>query len=111
MDYDFPDDDDLMGMCIITLDKAAVNDPTPKRPEWYNLSMGKKGSELGEILVSFNLYDTKTIPSTPSLVPEVIDTTVEINVLGLRDLKPALGWLPVNKPYVKFDLNSLQIPD
>ncbi len=41
---------------------------------------------------------------------EVVDTTVEKNVLGLRDLKPPLGWVPVNKPYVKFDLNSLQIP-
>jgi len=43
-------------------------------------------------------------------VPEVTDTTVEINVLGLRDLTPAVGWVPVNKPFVKFDLNSLQVP-
>jgi hypothetical protein len=35
---------------------------------------------------------------------------VEINVLGLRNLKPALGWVPVNKAYVIFDLSSLQLP-
>jgi len=35
---------------------------------------------------------------------------VEINVLGLRNLQPALGWVPVNKAYVIFDLSSLQLP-
>ena len=35
---------------------------------------------------------------------------MEINVLGLRNLKPALGWVPVNKAYVIFDLSSLQLP-
>ena len=55
------------------------------------------------------MFTTTSIPQY-NLVPDVIDTTVEINVLGLRDLKPCLGWVPINKPYVKFDLNSLQIP-
>lgn len=36
--------------------------------------------------------------------------TVEINVLGLRDLKPSLGFVPVNKSYIIFDLSSLQLP-
>ena len=36
--------------------------------------------------------------------------TIEINVLGLRDLKPAVGWMPVNKAYMKIDLNSLELP-
>jgi hypothetical protein len=106
MDHDTTSEDDMLGVCIIPLEEAAVNDPTPKRPQWYSLSMGKPGSELGEILVSFNLFETDMVP-TFDLMPEVIDTTVEINVLGLRDLKPALGWVPVNKPFVKFDLNSL----
>lgn len=52
------------------------------------------------------MYTTKNVPEY-DLMPKTIDTTVEINVLGLRDLKPALGWVPVNKPYVTFDLNSL----
>jgi len=38
------------------------------------------------------------------------EVTVEINVLGLRDLKPSLGWVPVNKAYIIFDLSSLQMP-
>lgn len=105
-DYDKVGDNDLLGMCILTLDEASMNDPLPRKPKWYNLNMGKKGSELGEILVSFNMYTTTSIPHY-NLVPEVIDTTVEINVLGLRDLKPCLGWVPINKAYVKFDLNSL----
>ena len=35
---------------------------------------------------------------------------MEINVLGLRDLKPALGWVPVNKAFINFDLSSLEMP-
>lgn len=31
-------------------------------------------------------------------------------MLGLRGLKPALGWVPVNKAYIIFDLSSLQLP-
>ena len=110
MDHDMGlDDDDLLGICVVNLDVAAMNSPEPVRPEWYQLSMGKPGSELGEILMSFNVFSTSSIPSF-NLMPEVTDTTVEINVLGLRDLTPAVGWVPVNKPFVKFDLNSLQIP-
>lgn len=39
-----------------------------------------------------------------------MDVNIEINILGLRGLKPALGWLPVNKAFIKFDLNSLCMP-
>ena len=110
MDHDNGlDSDDLLGMCVINLDVAAMDSPEPPRPEWYQLSMGKAGSELGEILMSFNVFSTSSAPEF-NLMPEVTDTTVEINVLGLRDLTPAVGWVPVNKPFVKFDLNSLQIP-
>ena len=96
-------------MTVLTLDEASMNDPQPKRPHWCSLNMGKPGSELGEILISFNLYDTTNIPHY-DLMPACEETTVEINVLGLRDLKPPLGWVPVNKAFVKFDLNSLQLP-
>jgi hypothetical protein len=68
--------------------------------------MGKPGSGMGEILVSFNLFTTSALPQF-NLVPETIETCIEINCLGLRDLKPALGWVPVNKAFLKFDMNSL----
>lgn len=39
-----------------------------------------------------------------------MEVKIEINVLGLRGLRPALGWLPVNKAFLRFDLNSLTLP-
>ena len=39
-----------------------------------------------------------------------MDVMVEINSLGLRNLAPALGWVPIHKAFIKFDMNSLQIP-
>jgi hypothetical protein len=106
MDHDTIDADDLMGMVIVPMEDIAINEQELKRPTWYKLNMGKPGSGLGEILVSFNLFTTQAVPSF-QLLPETIDTTVDINILGLRDLKPALGWVPVNKAFLKFDLNSL----
>lgn len=39
-----------------------------------------------------------------------MEVSIEINILGLRGLKPSLGWMPVNKAFIKFDLNSLALP-
>lgn len=46
-DYDEFGDDDLMGMCVLPLDNAVVNDADFAKPVWVDLGMGKKGSELG----------------------------------------------------------------
>ena len=31
-DYDSVGSNDLLGMCVLTLDEASMNDPMPKRP-------------------------------------------------------------------------------
>lgn len=40
--------------------------------------------------------------------PETVPFSVEINALGLRDLKP-LSFIKIKKPYVSFDLNSINV--
>ena len=113
MDYDFIGDDDLMGMCLFEVKDADRDITKPQKPKWTKLYMGKPGSEAGEILVSFNLFTTESFIEDPpefNISPEVIDANVEINCLGLRDLKTALGWIPVNKAFIKFDLQSLSVP-
>lgn len=109
-DYDFSSKDDLMGMCVVNMNdiKKGDTDLAP-RPIWFKLDMGKPGTEEGEILMSFSLKDKVYTPMR-NLIPVSIEVTVEINILGLRDLKPAVGWMPVNKAFMKFDLKSLQLP-
>lgn len=41
--------------------------------------------------------------------PETTQIDVEINILGLRGLQ-STGILPVKKPFIKFNLNSLVPP-
>ena len=106
MDSDDYTSDDLIGVLVVPLSDAARNKDSFKKPTWHKLDFGK--SSTGEILFSMNLYD-REVPEY-SIVPECFDSTVEINCLGLRNLEPAVGFLPVNKPFVKFDMNSLQIP-
>lgn len=114
MDYDTIGSDDMMGMCIINLnDETLVRNKgiiaEAQRPRWLELNMGKPGTEEGEILISFNLMEDYEKPDY-DLRPITKDFMFEINVLGLRDLKPSLGWMPVNKAYCKFDLKSLEMP-
>lgn len=77
-------------------------------PKWYKLHMGDKEPSGGEILLSFNLFEKGQVPELKfNIVPNSYEVEVEISVLGLRDLKPSVGWLPVNKPFLKLDLNSV----
>jgi hypothetical protein len=78
-------------------------------PKWHQLHMGKPGSEEGEILISFGICSVD-FTQDYDITPVTRDTTFEINILGLRDLKPSLGWMPVNKAFLKFDLKSLEMP-
>ena len=43
-----------------------------------------------------------------NLIPETKPYTFEINILGLRDIKP-LSMLPIKKAYIKFNMNSLNV--
>lgn len=112
-DYDKIGSDDLMGICIIDIkDSSTVTigdiNQAP-RPKWHRLDMGKPGTEEGEILISFSICSQEFTP-TYEIAPATKDVTFEINILGLRDLKPSLGWMPVNKAFLKFDLKSLEMP-
>lgn len=110
--YVFDEDDfssdDLIGLCVIPLQESVINHSSASTPVWQPLSLGK--SDCGELLVSFNMYKKEDIRLEYTITPKTIEAVVEINCLGLRDLIPALGWLPINKAFVKFDMNSLQIP-
>lgn len=97
-------DEDLLSSELITvfpmfLNSSSLNSSNPANPSWYKL-------ENGEILCSINLY-TGAVPNEYSLKPEFVDAVLEINCLGLRNLDSAVGWMPVNKAYIQFDLNSL----
>lgn len=102
------DKDELLGYCIYNLTEAVMNSNEPARPCWKDLSFGKLSG--GKILASINMYSDKAKAVEYSLEPKCFEATVEINCIGLRDLTPAVGWLPVNKAFIKFDMNSIQIP-
>ena len=108
-DHDVIGSDDILGVTFINLTEGKIEPETVPRPTWRKISLGRKGTEKGEILVSVSLYK-RQIKEQFNIMPEFEDKNIQINILGLRDLRPALGWLPVNKAFVKFDLNSLTLP-
>ena len=65
---------------------------------------------MGEILLSFYIFDNEHRNEIYNIksIPETTPYSFEINILGLRDLKP-LSILPVKKAYIKFDMNSLNV--
>lgn len=106
-DYDIGTTDDMMGICTVDMSTVPQNPADCPRPSWYKLSLGTDDTEEGEILMSFMIVD-KVIPNF--FMPKLKEVSVEIFALGFRDLKPALGWLPVSKPFIKIDLNAIQFP-
>ena len=108
-DHDTLQSDDLIGVFLLDMKKLAINPEFYPRPTWNFLNLGSPDSNEGEILISFSLFDPH-LPLPQFFLPEAIDVDVEIYALGFRDLKPALGWLPVNKAFLKIDLATITFP-
>ena len=115
-DYDTFSSDDFIGRALAYLDEFDYEeDPeTPGKPRWIPVTPGiEKDQPLGEILVGVNVLDPEVEVDVPKLNlmmrPETTQIDVEINILGLRGLQ-STGILPVKKPFIKFNLNSLVPP-
>ena len=84
------------------------------RPKWHNLFLPQSNKKQGQILLSFYIFNSKIGMKGQDLIksinyrPEIKLYNFEISVLGLRQLKP-LGLIEVKKPFIKFDLNSLNV--
>ena len=87
-------------------------------PKWHNLFLPKSNKQQGQILLSFYIFESskyqesdlklESLSKRIDYIPEVCLYNCEINILGLRQLKP-LGMIEVKKPFIKFDLNSLNV--
>jgi len=102
-----------LGYNYVWLSNAAysINDTALREPKWHNLFLPKSNKQQGQILLSFYIFDKDVArQSIPNIkyIPEVSLYNCEISILGLRQLKP-LGMIEVKKPFIKFDLNSLNV--
>ena len=118
-DYDRFVKDDLLGSSYVWLSDSpySLNDIKKKiKPKWHQLYLPKSNAPQGELLLSFYIFEEKDQnPETIDKMIENIDPdpeteaySFEINILGLRDIKP-LAMLPIKKAYIKFDMNSLNV--
>ena len=111
-DYDQMSKDDLLGYSYVWLTDMnyAVNSTELVKPKWQQLYLPKSNRPQGEILLSFYIFDNehRNMINEIKSEPETIPYSFEINILGLRDLKPA-SLLPVKKSFIKFDMNSMNV--
>ena len=81
------------------------------RPKWLSLTARNRESEgdQGQILVGVQLIALDRIdavlPPIPTLRPRCADYFVEVVAMGLRDLKPYMGF-PIYDPCVEFDVGD-----
>ena len=112
LDYDKIGKDDLLGSSYVWLSDSpyVVNDTKAVKPKWYQLYLPKSNSPQGEILLSFYIFDKDHKDKYREInpIPETVPYSFEINILGLRDIKP-LTILPIKKAFIKFDMNSLNV--
>ena len=111
-DYDTMSYNDLLGYSYVWLCDADVkiNDPSLASPKWHQLYLPKSNNPQGELLLSFYIFDRshQNLIGKIQTIPETTPYTFEINILGLRDLKP-FSMLPIKKAYINFEMNSLNI--
>jgi hypothetical protein len=116
MDSDFLEfNDDCLGYSYLWLSDTSyyINNLKPKvKPIWQQLYLPLSNRPQGQILMSFFILDKEKYADPTifikeiSIVPEIKKYTIEINILGLRDLQP-LSLIPVKKPFIIFDINSI----
>lgn len=103
---------DMLGYSYIWLSDTnyKYNSPEKIRPKWEQLYLQKSNRAQGQILISFYIFDQehRDQMNRIEIEPETVPFSVEINALGLRDLKP-LSFIKIKKPYVSFDLNSINV--
>jgi hypothetical protein len=84
------------------------------KPKWHDLFLPKSNKKQGKVLLSFYIFDQsfkekkEELYNKINFLPNTMLYNFEINVLGLRELKP-LGLIGIKKPFIKFDLNSLNV--
>ena len=111
MDKDF-NSSDMLGYSYLFLNDTnySYNQIQRIKPKWEQLYLKKSNRAQGQILLSFFILDNehRDLMRNIQIEPETIDYNVEINALGLRDLKP-LSFIKIKKPYISFDLNSINV--
>ena len=111
-DHDTLSYNDLLGYSYVWVcdSDVKINDTSLATPKWHQLYLPKSNSPQGELLLSFYIFDLQhqNMISQIQTTPETIPYTFEINILGLRDLKP-FSMLPIKKAYINFEMNSLNI--
>ena len=104
--------DNLIGSSYIWLSDSPYkyNSTELIKPKWHQLYLPKSNAPQGEILLSFYIFDKKNIHMVKDInpIPKTTPYSFEINILGLRDIKP-LAMLPIKKAYIKFEMNSLNV--
>lgn len=86
-----------------------LKDQLPERPEWFDIKYGQDDLTSGRILASFNFYEEPPLVILRQLSQPLQKYHVNIKVLGVRGLV-SLGIIPVKRPFIRFDINSLRMP-
>ena len=111
-DYNKYTSNDLLGYSYVWLSDSPyrLNETELVKPKWHQLYLPKSNAPQGELLLSFCIFDKNhtDLYSQINPIPKTIPYSFEINILGLRDIKP-LSMLPIKKAYIQFDMNSLNI--
>lgn len=88
----------------------ASGESTVPRPKWYPICYTTEGDTEGELLLSFELVKKDTpgavVEPPESIRPQMEEKFLEIIALGCRGLQP-LGFVPVNTPFVKFEIGEV----
>eukprot|EP00027_Filamoeba_sp_ATCC50430_P012373 CAMPEP_0168566368 /NCGR_PEP_ID=MMETSP0413-20121227/14383_1 /TAXON_ID=136452 /ORGANISM="Filamoeba nolandi, Strain NC-AS-23-1" /LENGTH=1321 /DNA_ID=CAMNT_0008598385 /DNA_START=51 /DNA_END=4013 /DNA_ORIENTATION=- len=101
-DWDQIGGDDFLGR--FSVKAQSLTAAFPELPTWYPIYQVDPSMPEGEILASFQLIPIEDVSKYPAqnITPKFRDCTLEISVVGLRDILP-VQLLPVSNTYIEFD--------
>lgn len=81
-----------------------------KEAQWYNLIFDATGAEDGKLLVGYDIIplDLKSLFPLEqiNIKPKMVDASLSMAIIGLRDVVPSIDLFPVNKIFCKFDISG-----
>lgn len=80
------------------------------KPEWLNVNYGNSHElNAGKILLSVSFFEERPLEVLHEIRLDTKKYQVNLKILKVSGLE-SLGIIPVKRPFIKFDINSLRLP-
>ena len=79
-----------------------------KDPRWYDLVFDATGEKKGKVLLGYGVMDVEeadiNAPDNSAIVPDSMPATLNVVLIGMRNLIPSINLIPLQRLSVELDI-------